>query len=95
MFNPVPIMLQSTCVSEGLDRGKFALGASCRGYCCEEAGGWKRVVQEGRWALLDDEHMLEAGFSMNDTPRIRKNAGVWYGNCTETVPFVMVLRYAS
>lgn len=95
MYKTVPIMLQGTWVSKGLDMGQFALGASCFGYRTKGTGDWKRVVQEGRWALLDDEHMVNAGYSMLDTPQTRVDVGVWYGNCAETVPFVMLLRYAS
>jgi hypothetical protein len=58
------LQLESTWLSEGNDRGKLSYGRLATGlavlvYRCEDTGDWRRIVQEGRWTLLDDEHMLE------------------------------------
>lgn len=89
-----PTMVQCTWISHGEAKGQFFLGASCSGcrFGPEPVGNWHMVVKNGRWDLINDDIMRSRGYSMLDCPEMRTGNNLWYGNCAETIPFVMLLR---
>ncbi|CDM38353.1 hypothetical protein PROQFM164_S11g000056 [Penicillium roqueforti FM164] len=88
---PVPTMYNCTWIAYGPGKGTFFLGASLKGVRSPHSitGPWNEVIQEGRFALINDAAMIESGNTMKNCPEQRENdTFIRFGNCAETYPFV-------
>ncbi|OQE17974.1 hypothetical protein PENSTE_c019G03769 [Penicillium steckii] len=89
-----PKMVQCTWISHREAKCQFFLGASCAGYRTgpQPTGSWDMVVRNGRWDLIYDGAMRQRGYKMYKCPQTQAGSKVWFGNCAETIPLVVLLR---